>query len=309
MGNGSGTTNWDSGLNVPESMWSFVALVITPQSGAVYVYNATAQAAAANSANPMRCSPSIAPRSLATFPPTQPEPRQFNGYIDEVAVFNQALTEDQINTLYTAGSGTDRVCGAGHCCATFSTLVCQRGIRPWFTVSVLASSGVTYVWTLNGVILTNGDNGFAGTLFAGASTATLTISNYTGALAGLPIQVAVYNPSDATPATSSVTLPPTIPTPAIWTTGFCITNSSAPGIYAGVGVISGGTQWNGIDDEGPDDPAFNGGPWTSTSSFNDTGALNTGVTVTVPLAGIETLSALCQPAVGYGRDPTYQPGG
>jgi len=159
-----------------------------------------------------------------------------------------------------------------------------------YTIGAFASGNATYVWTLNGVTLTNGDNGYAGTLFSGAATATLTISNYTSALTGLQIQVDVYNPNVSTPATSSVTLPAGFPTPALWTADFCIINSQSSAEYAGVGVISTGTLWNFIDDEGPGDPLFNGGPWTSATSFNDLGTSNTGVTVTLPLAGIETFS-------------------
>ena len=202
------TTNWDSGLNVPDSMWSFVALVITPSDGAVYVYNANGQGAALNTANRNAVLSFYCPSAIGDVPNDTTGASAFNGYIDEVAVFNQALTEDQINALYKVGSGQTPSVVPYIASPLPNPMYVNGGSAVVYTIGAFASSNATYVWTLNGVTLTNGNNGFAGTLFSGATTAALTISNYTGALTGLPIQVAVYNPNVPTPATSSVTLPP-----------------------------------------------------------------------------------------------------
>ena len=83
------------------------------------------------------------------------------------------------------------------------------------------------------------------------------------------------------PAQASVALPAVFPTPAIWTTDFSLTNSTAfNGTidlgYNGFGAISAGTNWNYI-------AMYNAAAtFTNTTSKSDDGTItNTGVTVAV----------------------------
>jgi hypothetical protein len=92
------TYNWDSGLNVPLNQWSFVALVVEPTQGTMYLKNANGSQSAVNVvANAVRTfSDNVRiggdPNSAA---------RTFNGSIDEVAIFPYAMSASQIQDLYS----------------------------------------------------------------------------------------------------------------------------------------------------------------------------------------------------------------
>jgi hypothetical protein len=152
-----------------------------------------------------------------------------------------------------------------------------------------ANGPLFYQWLLNGNVLTNGANGFSGTLFSGAATNTLAISNYPAALAGQTLMVSVTNTSVNTPATSSVMLPALFPTPALWTVNFAGSNVTAYAPYnggtfldlgyTGYGAIGQGTIWNNINVGGAS-------PYTNVSSLNDLGTMtNTGVNMAVVNTG------------------------
>jgi len=92
------TYNWDSGLNVPLNQWSFVALVIEPTQGTMYLKNANGSQSAVN----------VVANAVRTFSDTvriggdpNSAARTFNGSIDEVAIFPYALSASQIQDLYS----------------------------------------------------------------------------------------------------------------------------------------------------------------------------------------------------------------
>ena len=117
-------------------------------------------------------------------------------------------------------------------------------------------------------VLTNGPNGFTGSLFSGATNTngtlptiatngTLTISNVPVALSGATLMVSVTNSVTNTPAQATVTLPLVFPTQATWTANFCFTNAGnwqygatpvdPPLGYTGnYGVLGNGTYWNAL---------------------------------------------------------------
>jgi hypothetical protein len=92
------TYNWDSGLNVPLNQWSFVALVIEPTQGTMYLKNANGSQSAVN----------VVANAVRTFSDTiriggdpNNANRTFNGSIDEVAIFPYAMSASQIQDLYS----------------------------------------------------------------------------------------------------------------------------------------------------------------------------------------------------------------
>lgn len=100
--------NWTSGLLVPQSQWSFVALVVTPTNGTVYVMNSS------NGTNNIRSAVDAWSHPVQSFNDTLyigADPNHgngsgnFNGYIDEVAVFNKSLSQDQLLQLFAASQG------------------------------------------------------------------------------------------------------------------------------------------------------------------------------------------------------------
>jgi hypothetical protein len=93
---GRDTAQFVSGLTIPENQWSFVALVIDPTKAVLYLKNASGQAAATN-AIPHYAQPWAGELMLGG--PDRLFP-SFNGKIDEVAIFNRALSAREIQDLY-----------------------------------------------------------------------------------------------------------------------------------------------------------------------------------------------------------------
>ena len=86
-----------SGLSIPADSWSFVAVVIEPTKATLYLYNTTAQLSATN-AMPHESEAWGGPARIGGDPNNVN--RTFNGDVDEVAVFNYALTPAQVLNLY-----------------------------------------------------------------------------------------------------------------------------------------------------------------------------------------------------------------
>ena len=101
------TWNWTSGLTPPANEWSFVALVIQPTSAIMYLVTTNGQQSATNTyAHPSQGFSGAGAIGADTYDATG---RTFNGLIDEVAVFNSALTPAQIQSIFANGSQLDSV--------------------------------------------------------------------------------------------------------------------------------------------------------------------------------------------------------
>ena len=262
-----------------------MALSITSNNATLYCYNAASQGLAAfPGANAAQLW--SAPATIGDDLFSATGARQFDGAIDEVAVFNTALTGIQINTLFTTGTGI-LIPAVIQTPLSGQTAFVNAGTVN-FTVTAV-NGPLFYQWLLNGKVLTNGANGFSGTLFSGAATNTLAISNYPATLAGQTLMVSVTNAAVNTPATSSAVLPALFPTPALWTVNFAGSNVTAYAPYnggtfldlgfTGYGAIGQGTIWNNINVAG-------GSPYTNVSSTNDLGTMaNTGVNMAVVNTG------------------------
>ncbi len=99
--NAPATYDWTSGLAIPTNTWSFLALVTTPSNAVAYVFNTSSQASATNAvANPAVAI--TAGFSIGADPQTSTlSTRIFNGEMDEVAVFDYALTPAQLSQIYS----------------------------------------------------------------------------------------------------------------------------------------------------------------------------------------------------------------
>lgn len=97
--NSSLTWNWLSGVTVPSNQWSLAALVVTPNAASVYVLNTNGFSGATNFLSHEN-------ESFNTISwigdDTNGPARAFNGIIDEVAIFNHALTPTQLQQLYNS---------------------------------------------------------------------------------------------------------------------------------------------------------------------------------------------------------------
>jgi hypothetical protein len=126
------------------------------------------------------------------------------------------------------------------------------------------------------VVLTNGNNGYPGSLFSGAATGSLTISNLPALLSGQTLMVSVTNAVVNVPATAIAVLPQIFPTAAIWTADFYTTNTATTTPYTQLGAIGAGTFWN---------PLEAASPYQNISALNDLQTTNTGVLITVAGTG------------------------
>jgi len=83
-----GSWSWDSNLTVPPNEWSYVAMVVTPGSVKVYVNGISATHTTAIQ--------SVTLNDIRIGSYQNWEARTYKGQIDEVCVWNRALTEDEI---------------------------------------------------------------------------------------------------------------------------------------------------------------------------------------------------------------------
>jgi hypothetical protein len=105
--NDQNTWNWTSGLTPPANQWSFVALIVQPASATMYLVTTNGRQNATNTyAHP---SQSFSGAGTIGADAYDAAGRTFNGLIDEVAVFNSALTAAQIQSLFANGSQLDSV--------------------------------------------------------------------------------------------------------------------------------------------------------------------------------------------------------
>jgi hypothetical protein len=93
------TWSWPSGLTVPVGQWSFVALVVGPTQATMHVINS---GGAQSAVNTVAHTPLAFTGTLRIGGDAFGDTRTFNGRVDEVAIFNQALSPDQIQSLYEA---------------------------------------------------------------------------------------------------------------------------------------------------------------------------------------------------------------
>lgn len=100
----AGTYTWNSGLVPAVGQWSFVALVVTSTNATLYVMSSNSVQSAvlvrAHANQSFSVATLIGNDSLDVN-----GARVFDGTVDDVAVFNRALTRDAVATLYSAGSG------------------------------------------------------------------------------------------------------------------------------------------------------------------------------------------------------------
>ena len=94
--NKSGTFGWHSGLMVPNNVWAFVALVIEPSRARIFMStNGVLYSATNNVANAVQAFDGTSYIGWDTYSNT----RYFNGQLDEVQFFNQALTPAQLTQM------------------------------------------------------------------------------------------------------------------------------------------------------------------------------------------------------------------
>ena len=220
-GNDPATTGWNSGLVAPEQQWSLVGLVITPSNSTVYVlsvynlynprthqfsgsnYLAMATQAHSNGVQAFDGATLIGRDSGNT------AGGYFNGTVDEVAVFNRALTQSDLLSLASA-AGISGVAPSVTSGPTNQTVA--AGQTAQFSVGASGTQALSYQWqagVTNSGVYTNLVDG--GRIW-GSTTAVLSISNAAYA-DGADYRVVVsnfYGSATSGKATLTVTAPPPV---------------------------------------------------------------------------------------------------
>ena len=208
--NEAGAYTWSSDLVPPINVWSLVALVITPTNATIYVFNAT---------NGMMSSTHVYNHVVQKFDaPTFigyesfNASRVFNGSIDEVALFNAALTPSQLSSWFITMLPRPIPAFAN---PTWNPALIYVGQSSSITVSAFGSTPLGYQWMAgvtnsgNYVNLTDSGN------VSGANTATLTINNaqFANALDYVVVVTNVYGAvTSAVPARLTVLVPAPVAT-------------------------------------------------------------------------------------------------
>ena len=105
---------WDSQIAPPANQWSLLGLVITPRNSTMYMFNASgvstefSDGTATNQFSPYTNMVMTfdLPGYIGTNPDGTKGARNFEGAIDEVAVFNRAMGSNDLQVLYNAALGT-----------------------------------------------------------------------------------------------------------------------------------------------------------------------------------------------------------
>ncbi len=96
------TWSWNSLLTPPTGTWSFVALVITPTNGILYLFNTNGEQIATNAVAQTTPQPFDGVVEIGNDSASGGGGRTFNGLIDELAVFDYSMTAAQLSQLYNA---------------------------------------------------------------------------------------------------------------------------------------------------------------------------------------------------------------
>jgi hypothetical protein len=144
--NNQNTWGWSSGVQPPADEWSLVAVAVQASRAVVYLLNTNGEEIATNQyANPIQAFAGTGTIGTDMYAPAA---RVFNGVMDEVAVFNYALSPAQIQMLYQYGHELSQVEIQMQQIGNSQTLTWPQGTLlqstnlagPWMAVPTAASS-------------------------------------------------------------------------------------------------------------------------------------------------------------------------
>jgi hypothetical protein len=235
--NDPGTYDWNSQLAPPPGQWSFVALVVTPSNAVIHVMNANGLAYSTfwhnHVGQAFNGATLIGDDSYDAGNGT----RVFNGTIDDVAIFDSALSDSQLITLYSAASGITQF--APYIAVQPLSTNLYPGMLAEFDVAAGGSEPLSFQWqgraAGSGAFTNLADGG----RIAGSATSILTINNLAPTDGG-DFRVVITNAYGALTSTlATLTMLPTGPAETI-----TMSNQQAAG-----------TDWNNGPDWSDGNPA------------------------------------------------------
>jgi hypothetical protein len=192
--------NIDSGLVPASNVWSFVALVVSPTNGILYLYNTNGQFSFTNSV--AHTNAAFGGLTMIGDDPSStgvPQNRAFSGAIDEAAVFNRSLSDQELYLIFKKGLNVGIIPAGISLQPTSEALFAGRTAR--FTVAASGDKPLSYQWRTNGVPLVNNNH------VSGATTPTLTVNNVAlsdAASYDVVVDNIAHSPVTSAPATLTV---------------------------------------------------------------------------------------------------------
>jgi hypothetical protein len=299
--NGSTTWGWNSDLYPLANQWNFVAYVLTPTNMTAYLGYIDPNANTTNFLQSVNTTPhqteTMDGGTVALGADVQ-QNREFNGTLDEAALFNQALTKAQILNLFETGFGVHVAIPPSPAPITSKSVFSGEDVQLGGPAG--GTDPIAYQWqagvTGSGVF-TNLSNGGG---ISGATSATLTINPIQPDNAADYRQIVTNSAGSITGNVATVSVTPVLPG-GLWTVNFQVTNNvldfststNGLGLYAGPGVLGGGTYWNPIPDTIGE---YTGGTYVSVSDLEGDGVTHSGIYATVNGGGNSTAAEPGSPA-------------
>jgi PKD repeat protein len=279
--NSSATYNFHSALYPPTYQWSFVSLVITPTNSTIYLYYTDGSGTHVSKAVQTIANSSEAFSGGTVWIGMDGYTgRTFDGFIDEVSVFNKSLSETQIQNLFRVGSGIAGVAPIITSDISPTNVNTFAGLSLTMTANGDGMPVPAYQWQAgSGGVFANINNGGG---VSGANSSTLTIASPAPAN-NLNYHLVLSNTyGSVTSSICNVTLSP-VPTNGLWAACYQVTNNDngvgyvhASGSYTGQGVLGHGGYWNVIPGAGL--YGYSSSNYTSVTDYQDNGSTHSGIT-------------------------------
>jgi PKD repeat protein len=282
--NSPSTYNFNSGLYPPLGQWSFVALTITPTNSTIYLYYIDGNTGATNllkSVQTINNIPEAFSGGTTWIGSDSFAGRNFNGSMDEVAVFNKSLNEMQMQGLFLKAIGASGVAPTVANATVYPAASVYSGQNVRLSSSYTGTLPLSFRWQ-------SSPDGSTWTDIPGATSSSVLVNSLT--LGTVYYQLIVSNPlgiaTNGAAAVAFNALPST--PPGLWTVNYQVTNNvvnygttvgSGVGVYSGRGILGTGGYWNVV-------PATAGAfayvsQITSVSDLRDDGATHSGVSCSV----------------------------
>ena len=262
--NSSATWGYHSGLFPVLGQWSFVAMVITPTNTTLYLDTVGGTTNLLRVVQAITNGPESFNGGVIDISSDNQNGRIFNGSIDEVAVFKQSLSVDQVQTLFLKSLGVSGVA------PTITTQpvnpIGYQGQPVQLTVQGGGYPDPTFKWQSSPDGSTWTDLSDGGGL-TGSSSNQLT---FLPANLALQYQVVLKNTYGSVTSSPPVTLSGivSVPNNGQFTVNYdaiSTANGNPGNPYVGHGVLGAGTHWNSIINN------------VSTSGLTDDQSINTGI--------------------------------
>jgi hypothetical protein len=273
--------NWKSELSLVDSEWCFVALVVQPDQGVLHTAAGAGVSTFASATNLIHHA--VQAFDGATLLGTDADlTNTFRGLIDEVAIFNRALSPGEIYSQYAAAVGEvgPRI---------FADPQAPGGLYEEDAVALKVDAGgaplPTYQWRRNGVELAGETNSTlirSSLLVSDAGSYDVVVANSAGSVTSQPTELAV-NP---------------IATPSI--SGQPSGRAVYPGgtFKLGVTAAGGGLRYQWLRDGSPVSGATNSSHQVASAAISDAGVYSVSVSnrLGVATSAAATITVIPAPA-------------